>query len=279
MSSEVQERSLAAQVAWKIRNGGNKRIVEIARHLALPAFRAKPQGDTLHLRYAGVTHRVLDLAEQLQPVKELANFYLQMQADRKKYELCYPPLTVSYYNAHAFFDMAIDGETLGDVCLELMREFQAHPDSCQLLQNLCQSQMAIYVHEGLKSKRVQLRDLATDQLHVADVPSGYLGAEGEIWFTRVLPSLSERSASVILTTPYILCSPDLDEWREYLKRKTEEAGLEFVREAYYNHSDSAILLAGLPDRPETRPHSTSFEEDTLDVEIDERLRKALKRPS
>ena len=92
---------------------------------------------------------------------------------------------------------------MGEICLELFREFQARPDSCQLLQNLCQSRMGIYLHKWRKGNRVQLRDLSTEQTSLADVPSGYLGVSGEIGYTRVLSALEPGAASVILTTPWV----------------------------------------------------------------------------
>jgi hypothetical protein len=78
---------------------------------------------------------------------------------------------------------------------------------------------------------------------------------------------------VVFTTPYILVHPQLADWLAYFRRTfpatagfddyerhmkygpTSEYWNDFVFEAYVNHQMEAIYLAGLPDIPESRPHS------------------------
>lgn len=70
----------------------------------------------------------------------------------------------------------------------------------------------------------------------------------------------------------------MDEWREYFRRvvpleapageyerhmkfgTTPRYWTEYVFEAYVNHRAEAVYLAGLPDVPESRPHSRTSEE-------------------
>ncbi len=81
---------------------------------------------------------------------------------------------------------------------------------------------------------------------------------------------------VVFTTPYLLIEPDELEWQAYFRRTLPDAPIEnriaayehhmkfgpardywteFVFEAYVNHCSDVIFLKGLPDIPESRPHS------------------------
>jgi hypothetical protein len=83
---------------------------------------------------------------------------------------------------------------------------------------------------------------------------------------------------VVFTTPYVLLTPGLIEWRAYITRvlsgtpkhaqldaykshmkygPTRRYCNEFVFKGYVNHQKEGIFLAGLPDIPESRPHSAS----------------------
>ena len=89
------------------------------------------------------------------------------------------------------------------------------------------------------------------------------------------PGIAEH---VVFTTPYVLLTPGLLEWRAYftgvLSGTPKHAQLdayeshmkygparrywnEFVFEGYVNHQKEAIFLAGLPDIPVSRPHSVA----------------------
>ena len=92
-------------------------------------------------------------------------------------------------------------------------------------------------------------------------------------FPPPLPGLTEH---VVFTTPYLLLHPGEREWQAYFRRILPDAPLhdriaryerhmkfgptrdywtDFVFEAYVNHCTDVIFLAGLPDVPESRPHS------------------------
>lgn len=122
-----------------------------------------------------------------------------------------------------------------------------------------------------------LRELATAAMCHAIVPSGYRGQRGELWYARVLPPpIPGGSEHVVFTTPYVLLEPGIHEWQAYLRRTLPDAPKQaridangrhmkygptrtywndFVFEGYVNHRTVAIYLAGLPDVPESRPHS------------------------
>jgi hypothetical protein len=88
-----------------------------------------------------------------------------------------------------------------------------------------------------------------------------------------LPAPEGSLACVVFTTPNIVLHPGLHDWLAYFSRTfpqtacvddyerhmkygpTREYWNDFVFEAYVNHRQDAIYLAGLPDIPESRPHS------------------------
>ena len=104
------------------------------------------------------------------------------------------------------------------------------------------------------------------------MPSGYRGAESELWYVRLLPPLTEAFAhGVAFTSPYILRGTIDRDWRAFFDRRERELpplGLpdetarrrkalfkrcpdpnywnEYVFLAYHNASDSAIELHGIP---------------------------------
>ena len=102
---------------------------------------------------------------------------------------------------------------------------------------------------------------------------------GELWLARVLPPPSPGiDEHVVVTTPYLIIEPGVAVWREYLARtlpkmvaadekrayqKLMKHGLderywsEYVCEAYVDHEPEVIFLRGLPDVPESRPHSAA----------------------
>ena len=125
--------------------------------------------------------------------------------------------------------------------------------------------------------QVVLRELVTNRVCRALCPSGYRGEKGELWYVRVLPPPApELDEHVVFTTPYKLMAPNEREWLSYFQRTLPGAlsedritayeqhmkfgpardyWSEFVFEAYVNHRSNVIFLKGLPDVPESRPHS------------------------
>jgi hypothetical protein len=89
------------------------------------------------------------------------------------------------------------------------------------------------------------------------------------------PSLGLQE-HVVFTTPYVLVEPGERQWLTYFDRTlrhqspekriaayerhmkwgpTRDYWTEFVFEASVSHRDDVIFLRGLPDVPESRPHS------------------------
>ena len=134
--------------------------------------------------------------------------------------------------------------------------------------------MGFYIHRGGEGDASVLEDLVTGAEYRTIVPAGYKGQKNENWYVRLLPPpFPGGKEHVAFTTPYIVVHPDFGEWLAYFRRTfSATAGFadyerhlkygptrgywnDFVFEAYVNHQADAIYLAGLPDIPESRPHS------------------------
>ena len=149
------------------------------------------------------------------------------------------------------------------------------------------SRMGFYVHEGVVEGFVHLRELITQKQIKVIVPSGYMGRPDEIWFVRILPEpFTELNYgySVVFTTPYIISEmqnewfvfSNENNWHSFFERNLGKTKIEdknraydflmkygldrhywneYIFEAYVNHQDDMILLAGFPDILLSRPHS------------------------
>jgi hypothetical protein len=134
--------------------------------------------------------------------------------------------------------------------------------------------MGFYIHRGREGNVNILEDLVTTTVYRAIVPAGYRGRRNENWYVRLLPPpFPGGTEHVVFTTPYVVVHPDFDDWLAYFRRTfpatagfddyerhmkygpTREYWNDYVFEGYVNHQADAIYLAGLPDIPESRPHS------------------------
>lgn len=138
--------------------------------------------------------------------------------------------------------------------------------------------MGVYEHCGTKKRKfLELRELLTGATMRCICPAGYLGRSGELWYARVLPPPADSvDYGVVMTTPYILQGHSMEEWIVFFHRQgiaesdpdldTKMRDLmkngpsrhfwnEFVFQAYFNFRKECIFLQGIPDRPETLPHS------------------------
>ena len=219
------------------------------------------------------------MSEQLTALKEMAPFTEIIAKAEDLYMPSAPPmspLTTSYFTCWGFFDVCAGeaNETIGTTILEFGAAFGIHPELLRLIGLMQDSRMGIYIHTARKDNLAILEDLVTGATCSAIVPSGCRGKKGELWYVRVLPPpIPGRSEHVVFTTPYILVEPGPRDWLAYFSRAcpqtarvddyerhmkygpTREHWNDFLFEAYVNHRIEAIYLAGLPDVPESRPHS------------------------
>ena len=235
-----------------------------------------------HAIYAYAQNQTSVMAEQLTSLPEMDRFARLIGKAEEEYMPSGPPmspLTPSFFTCWALFDACIGlgRETLGTTTMAVGRAFGMHEELVRTIGLMQDSRMAVYVHEGIDGDGIVLRELVTNRICKSTSPSGYHGRAGELWYARVLPpphaGLREH---VVFTTPYVLVEPGEREWLAYFDRTlphqspekraaayerhmkwspTRDHWTEFVFEAYVNHRADVIFLKGLPDVPESRPHS------------------------
>jgi hypothetical protein len=232
-----------------------------------------------HAAYVYAQNQVSIMSEQLTALKEMAPFADIISRAEDLYVSSAPPmspLTTSYFTCWAFFDACAGpaNETIGTTILEVGSAFGMHPELLRLIQLMQDSRMGFYIHHGKEGNVSVLEDLVTTAVYRAIVPAGYTGRKNESWYVRLLPPpIAGSTEHVVFTTPYIVVHPDFADWLAYFRRTfpdtagfgdyerhmkygpTREYWNDYVFEAYVNYQADAIYLAGLPDIPESRPHS------------------------
>jgi hypothetical protein len=236
-----------------------------------------------HAVYVYAQNQMSVMSEQLTTLDKMARFVKLLSKAEDEYLPGGPPmspLTTSFFTCWAFFDACVGlaEETIGTTAMAVGAAFGMDEELVRIIGLMQQSRMGIYIHAGEEGDTAILRELVTDASCRAIVPSGYRGRRGELWYVRVLPPpLPGGTKHVVFTTPYVLLQPGLRDWERYFHRTLPDAPLreriaayerhmkygptrqywtDFVFEAYVNHQTEAIFLTGLPDSPESRPHST-----------------------
>ncbi len=235
-----------------------------------------------HAIYVYTQNQVSVMSEQLTALKEMDRFVKILSKAEDEYMPSGPPmspLTTSFFTCWAFFDacVGLDEETIGTTTMAVGSAFGMHSELVRVIGLMQDSRMAVHAHEGFDGDRILLRELVTNKFCKAVCPSGYRGRRGELWYVRVLPPpVPDLEEHVAFTTPYFLIDPGESEWLAYFQRSlpdvptedritayehhmkygpTRDYWTEFVFEAYVNHRSDVIFLKGLPDVPESRPHS------------------------
>jgi hypothetical protein len=277
ISRAAQEFEAAGAAAQQATAEAEKRSRESRKRLA-----------GLHPAHAAYTHAmdlVTALAEQIAGLPEVAPLEELISRAEDEYMPGGPPmspLTDAYFNCWAWFDARLSpgGETFGSIVLDLSTALGVHPEMARLVRVLTESRMGLHVQSGTRGDLVLLREVFTGEERAAIVPSGHRGSRGELWYARVLPPpVPGGREHVVMTTPYLLVAPPLGEWCAYLERTlphgpeaerraawerhmkygpTPNYWHEFVLEAYVNYRTEVIYLTGLPDVPESRPHSEAY---------------------
>lgn len=193
------------------------------------------------------------------------------------------PVSVSFFTSWAFLDLPVGdtGETVCSCALEIGREFGMPADFALTLEALGDSAMGIYEHLGWQNGVVRLRDIIDGQTYPCIVPSKYVGCPGELWYVRLLPPLNTSfDYGVAFTSPYILLDTKKKDWLAFFERQERNLPQrpisanpaefrkallkrgpepnywnEYVFLAYHDARDSAIALCGIPDIPQSLPHT------------------------
>lgn len=236
-----------------------------------------------HAAYVYAQNQISVMSEQLTALDEMewfAQFFSKAEDEYMSSGPPWSPLTPSFYTSWAFFDVCGGPaeETIGRIVMAVGAAFGTHTELLRVIGLMQESRMGIYVCERMDADAFVFREMVTEDVFRAIVPSGYRGRTGELWYARVLPPpFPGATERVVFTTPYILLHPAQPEWQAYFRRNLPEAPseeriaaykrhmkygparqywTEFVFKAYLNHRTDAIFLAGLPDVPENRPNSS-----------------------
>lgn len=235
-----------------------------------------------HALYCSVQNQISVMFETITALPALARLAEIVAKAQTEYMPMGPPmspLTNSYFSGWAFYDAAVGKarETAADCICAVARHAGADPEFLRVMELLRQSRLGLHVCEGTDRQGVNLRELVSGERSSCIVPAGYRGRRGEIWLARVLPPPAPQfSASVVMTTPYVILQPGEQDWQKFLERTLPRVraadprqayaqlmkyGLElhfwneYIFEAYANYRSEVIFLCGLPDVPESRPNS------------------------
>ncbi len=248
--------------------------------------------DPLHALYVYSQNHLSVLIEQISELAimdKLADKYVAASEEYMPLGPPMSPLTVSYFTCWGAFDLCSFGgkkETFCTVATDFCKYISVDFGLIEVFEEMQNSYMGIYKHEGTSGKYINFRELLTNRRVKAVCPSGYMGLEGEIWFARILPPLFNLfSYSVVFTTPYILGKlgnnrsfiPEVEnDWLMYFERNLGQAGIENIEDSYKelmkyglsknywneyiflsyrNHTDNMILLEGFPDILSSMPHA------------------------
>ena len=194
-----------------------------------------------HAVYVYAQNEVSVMSEQLTAVEEMAPFVDIVSKAEDLYMPSGPPmspLTTSYFTCWAFFDACVEptSETIGTTVLDVGAAFGMHAELLRLIRLMQESRMGLYAHEGTEASLVVLRELDTDAVCRAIVPSSHRGQRGELWYARLLPPpITGGFEHVVFTTPYVLLEPGLHEWQAYFRRTLPDAPKRARLDAYERH--------------------------------------------
>jgi hypothetical protein len=292
-ANEEGDGPVAKRLVAAIKKHGHRKVVNLQDVIDGRAAAAEQQKTVVskeglarlypaHAAYVFTQNQVSVIAEQITALDEMTPFAEMVSRAQDLYLPSGPPmspLTRSYFTSWAFFDACVGpaSETIGTCIIEVGRALGMDTGLLRLIQVMQRSRMGVYVYEGSHAGLVTLRELVTDSVCRAIVPAAHGGQVGELWYVRVLPPPAPGIVEhVAFTTPYVLLEPSVAEWQAYFRRTVPEAPPQvrldayerhmkygptrtywndFVFEGYVTHRTEAIFLAGLPDVPESRPHS------------------------
>lgn len=192
------------------------------------------------------------------------------------------PITRSLFISWSLLDLpqGIGRETVGSIAEASQRANAGDPSLFDLMAALNKSRLGVFVQDAKnQSNRFRLRELVTGNTGEYACDSGYRGEPGDILIVRALPPpAGTLGHGAIIMTPYQIISPGEDAWLAYFDRTLPLLGrdrakayeqlmkwglgklgerywMEYIFEAYANHSESTVFLKGLPDVASSRPHA------------------------
>lgn len=192
------------------------------------------------------------------------------------------PITRSLFISWSLLDLpqGIGRETVGSIAEAAHRAIAVDAAQSDLMAVLNKSRLGVFVQEAKSAgNRSRLRELVTGKVGEFACDSGYRGEPANILLVRTLPPPANiLGHGAIIMTPYQIVSPGEDAWLAYFDRTLPQIGnarvkayeqlmkwglgklgerywMEYIFEAYANHSESTVFLKGLPDVASSRPHA------------------------
>lgn len=297
LAQHLESGPLAQKVAGELRRFRQNNMVDLAAWKTGKLNAAEYQKEIAenkshsslwwdHAIYMHVQNQISVMTEQILMLPHMSWFNDILTRAENEYTPSGPPmspLTGSFYFCWSMFDLCkgASRETVASIAAAMYKSITPDPDMLRIMRLFHTSRMGLYEHLGVSGDRINFRELFLDRELTARCPSGYNGRKGEIWYTRILPPPypEKDDTHVVLTTPYVVLDAVAAEWETCIRseiHRTQKAGRcmnydtymkygpgflywpEYVFEAYVNHTPEMILLEGLPNQPESRPHSPAY---------------------
>jgi hypothetical protein len=290
--------SVADKIAKKIAAQGRSKVIDLAawregKEIACEAgldddrlAHLLSEGyDPCHALYIFGQNVASILGEQISGIKEAKGFAKIVGNAEEEYMPGGPPmspLTISFFFMWSLFDVRFGSsrETMGTCILRAAREFDCPPWLSDIFGQMQQSRMGFYVHCGSDGEWILLREVGTQEITTCQVPTGYTGRQGQIWFVRLLPPPNGLcSHHIVFITPYVIESYPEQAFVDYLERelarmeakkplKTDDRHghlmkygpdpnhwNEYIFCAYAGCQHEAVFLTGIPDIRDSLPHA------------------------
>lgn len=247
----------------------------------LEEYLSRSKDDPNHKFYSAVQNQVSYFAEEASILKDFTAYYDAVVKGEDSYMPGYPPLsplTNSYFIYWAFCDyqFGLDKETVTSIFHDIVAARHFDKTVLAALTNLSTSYMRFYKHLGIEGNFIVLQDIVTGDTFPSRSSSGSQGSKGQIWLTRLVPSLDGiNDYHISLTTPYIIINYPEKEWLAFFERQgihKDVAGYEqryyefmkhpqdyvywhdYIMDGFFNYTSNYILLTGIPDIKGSKPH-------------------------
>jgi hypothetical protein len=178
------------------------------------------------------------------------------------------PITDSFFFGWWALDREVGkGETIATIVADLAQQYGGAKEEIERIRTLAKTHLRVLriVHRNGQTARLQ--DLLTKDEVDVGLAAPWDGDAGQLWLARAVPEMC--------FTPYAIDGADDAEWLAYFERKLGDAKgkelreryrdlmrgvpdnlwLEYILDAYYEGNQHTLHLRGIPDRPETLPHS------------------------
>jgi len=277
--NELKNNKFAKIINLSEFNSGKEQLMKIESKLDKNV--KEYQYDPSHKIYIYTQNLLSIFSEEFSITKEFKEYYDIVVEIDDTYMPSGPPmspLTGSYFTFWCFCDLRFgkDNETIGTILYDLAKEYKLDELLLKSIQNLNQSYMSFYVHNGFDTDLIVLKEIVTNKEFRCICPSGYKGTKGEIWFVRIVPNIDNiYNYQIIMTTPYIIIKYKEKDWLSYYQRQSiskeninhveklyqfqknnsdNKYWHNYIMDAYVNYFNDRINLTGIPDLKGSKPH-------------------------